>query len=93
MILIIDNYDSFTWNLAQYVGEFGKTFEVIRNDEINLEQAKELDPSHLIISPGPGRPEDAGVSCELISYFAGKIPILGVCLGRSDSRIFSLDGI
>lgn len=82
MILIIDNYDSFTWNLAQYVGEFGKDFQVVRNDEITLDEAKKLEPTHLIISPGPGRPENAGVSCEMISYFAGKIPILGVCLGH-----------
>lgn len=82
MILIIDNYDSFTWNLAQYVGEFGKTFQVVRNDEITLDEAKKLEPTHLIISPGPGRPENAGVSCELIYYFSGKIPILGVCLGH-----------
>ncbi|MCP4704376.1 MAG: aminodeoxychorismate/anthranilate synthase component II [candidate division Zixibacteria bacterium] len=82
MILIIDNYDSFTWNLAQYVGEFGKTFKVVRNDEITLDQAIELEPSYLIISPGPGRPENAGISCDLISHFTGKIPILGVCLGH-----------
>lgn len=82
MILIIDNYDSFTWNLAQYVGEFGKTFQVVRNDEITLDEARKLEPTHLIISPGPGRPENAGVSCEFISYFTGKIPILGVCLGH-----------
>ncbi len=82
MILIIDNYDSFTWNLAQYIGEFGKSFQVIRNDEISLDDAIKLDPSHLVISPGPGRPENAGVSCELISHFTGKIPILGVCLGH-----------
>ncbi|HHI02283.1 MAG TPA: aminodeoxychorismate/anthranilate synthase component II [candidate division Zixibacteria bacterium] len=82
MILIIDNYDSFTWNLAQYVGEFGKTFQVVRNDEITLDEAKKLNPTHLIISPGPGRPEDAGISCKLISFFSGMIPILGVCLGH-----------
>ncbi len=82
MILIIDNYDSFTWNLAQYVGEFGKTFQVVRNDEITLDESIKLKPTHLIISPGPGRPENAGISCELISYFSGKIPILGVCLGH-----------
>ncbi len=82
MILIIDNYDSFTYNLVQYIGELGKTLEVIRNDRITLEQATQLSPSHLIISPGPGEPRDAGISNELIMHFADKIPILGVCLGH-----------
>jgi len=82
MILIIDNYDSFTWNLAQYVGEFRQSFQVIRNDKITLDGAIKLNPTHLIISPGPGRPEDAGISNKLIQHFAGKIPILGVCLGH-----------
>jgi 4-amino-4-deoxychorismate synthase (2-amino-4-deoxychorismate-forming) component II len=82
MVLIIDNYDSFTYNLAQYVGELGREFQVCRNDEITLEQAIKINPSHLIISPGPGGPEDAGISCELISHFTKSIPILGVCLGH-----------
>lgn len=82
MILIIDNYDSFTYNLAQYVGELGGKFEVYRNDEITVEKAESLEPTHLIISPGPGRPENAGVSCDMIKHFADKIPILGVCLGH-----------
>ncbi len=82
MVLIIDNYDSFTYNLAQYVRELGKGFRVLRSDEVDLKGAAEINPTHLIISPGPGCPDDAGVSCELISYFAERIPVLGVCLGH-----------
>ena len=82
MIVIIDNYDSFTYNLAQYVGELGYEFKVFRNDAITTAEITELNPSHLIISPGPGRPEDAGISCEIITHFSDKLPILGVCLGH-----------
>ncbi len=82
MILMIDNYDSFTYNLVQYIGELGKSLEVFRNDEITLDQAIALQPSHLIISPGPGGPNDAGISCELVTHFADKIPVFGVCLGH-----------
>jgi para-aminobenzoate synthetase component 2 len=82
MILIIDNYDSFTYNLAQYVGELGQEFKVFRNDTITIAEIAELDPSHLIISPGPGRPEDAGISCEVMIHLSDKLPILGVCLGH-----------
>ncbi len=82
MILIIDNYDSFTYNLAQYIGELGATAEVVRNDAITLAEAIDQDPSHLIISPGPGEPKDAGISCELIAHFAKSRPVLGVCLGH-----------
>ncbi len=82
MILVIDNYDSFTYNLVQYLGELGSDIKVLRNDAISAEEALELNPSHLIISPGPGTPEDSGVSKKLITTFAGKIPILGVCLGH-----------
>ena len=82
MILLIDNYDSFTYNLVQYIGELGGTTEVIRNDEITLAEAIDKNPSHLIISPGPGEPKDAGISCELVAHFAGRIPVLGVCLGH-----------
>jgi para-aminobenzoate synthetase component II len=82
MILIIDNYDSFTYNLAQYIGELGAEFKVFRNDEISVDEADKLKPTHLIISPGPGRPENAGISCDMIKHFADKIPILGVCLGH-----------
>ncbi len=82
MILVIDNYDSFTYNLVQYVGETGREVKSFRNDRISLEQAKELKPTHLIISPGPGSPKDGKISNDLIRYFADKIPILGVCLGH-----------
>ena len=79
---MIDNYDSFTYNLVQYLGELGKEIKVFRNDKISIEKIKKLKPEKIVISPGPGRPEDAGVSCEVIKAFAGKIPILGVCLGH-----------
>lgn len=82
MILVIDNYDSFTYNLVQYLGELGAECKVYRNDRINLQEAEELSPSHIIISPGPGTPDDAGISKEIISHFAAKVPILGVCLGH-----------
>ena len=82
MILMIDNYDSFTYNLVQYFGELGKEIKVFRNDKISIEKIKKLKPEKIVISPGPGRPEDAGVSCEVIKVFTGKIPILGVCLGH-----------
>jgi anthranilate synthase component 2/para-aminobenzoate synthetase component 2 len=82
MILIIDNYDSFTWNLVQYLGELGSAPEVVRNDEITAEEVEERHPSGIVISPGPGRPKDAGVSCEVIRRCSGKTPILGVCLGH-----------
>lgn len=82
MILMIDNYDSFTYNLVQYLGELGEHLQVYRNDKINLAQIKKLKPDRIVISPGPGRPEDAGISCRVIEEFANKIPILGVCLGH-----------
>lgn len=81
-VLVIDNYDSFTYNLVQYLGELKQDVEVFRNDQITLEEIKKLNPSHIVISPGPGRPDDAGISKELIKEFGGKIPILGVCLGH-----------
>lgn len=81
MILVIDNYDSFTYNLVQYLGELGQGLKVVRNDKITLKAIHKLKPKKIVISPGPGRPEDAGISCGLIENFAGKIPILGVCLG------------
>ena len=81
-ILVIDNYDSFTYNLVQYLGELKQDVLVYRNDEITLEKIKDVKPSHIVISPGPGRPDDAGISKSLIKEFAGKIPILGVCLGH-----------
>jgi len=82
MILLIDNYDSFVYNLYQYVGEFGKKVMVYRNNQITIEKIKKLNPEKIIISPGPGRPENSGISCEVIEKFSGKIPILGVCLGH-----------
>jgi len=82
MILMIDNYDSFTYNLVQYLGTLGAQIKVFRNDKITISQIKKLKPEKIVISPGPGRPEDAGVACDAIRNFAGKIPILGVCLGH-----------
>ncbi|MEI6631747.1 MAG: aminodeoxychorismate/anthranilate synthase component II [bacterium] len=82
MILMIDNYDSFTYNLVQYLGELGAKTEVFRNDKITLSQIKKLRPEKIVISPGPGRPEDAGISCEVIREFYKELPILGVCLGH-----------
>lgn len=82
MILLIDNYDSFTYNLVQYLGELGAEVLVKRNDEITLDQIAELAPARVVISPGPCTPNEAGISIDLIKRFAGKIPILGVCLGH-----------
>lgn len=82
MILMIDNYDSFTYNLVQYLREMTPDVAVYRNDAITVEQIAALNPAAIVISPGPGRPENAGVSCEAIRTFAGKIPLLGVCLGH-----------
>jgi anthranilate synthase component 2/para-aminobenzoate synthetase component 2 len=81
-VVIIDNYDSFVYNLAQYVGESGYTPRVFRNDAITLREIRDLNPGHLIISPGPGTPDTAGISNAVIKRFAGRIPILGVCLGH-----------
>jgi anthranilate synthase/aminodeoxychorismate synthase-like glutamine amidotransferase len=82
VILLIDNYDSFTFNLAQYLGELGAPPVVRRNDAITIEEISALRPSHIVISPGPGRPEDAGVSVEVIRRFGPSTPVLGVCLGH-----------
>ncbi len=82
MILMIDNYDSFTYNLVQYFGELGQNIKVFRNDKININDIRKMRPEKIVISPGPGRPEDAGISCDVIKGFAGIIPILGVCLGH-----------
>lgn len=82
MILMIDNYDSFTYNLVQYLGELGADLRVYRNDALTVEDIKRMNPERIIISPGPGRPEDAGISVDTIKEFAGKIPMLGVCLGH-----------
>ena len=82
MLLIIDNYDSFTYNLVQYFGELGEEIEVFRNDKVSLSEIEKLNPEILVISPGPGTPKDAGISLDLINHFTGKVPILGVCLGH-----------
>ena len=81
-VLVIDNYDSFTYNLVQYLGELKQDVQVHRNDQITINQIKNLKPTHIVISPGPGRPDDAGISKDLIKELAGKISILGVCLGH-----------
>jgi len=80
MLLMIDNYDSFTYNLVQYFGELGQEVQVHRNDQITLERIVALQPDYLVISPGPCTPNEAGISIEAIHHFAGKLPILGVCL-------------
>jgi len=82
VLLMIDNYDSFTYNLVQYLGELGEDVRVVRNDEITLEEIEALAPAHIVISPGPCTPREAGVSVPLVRRFAGRIPILGVCLGH-----------
>ncbi len=82
MLLMIDNYDSFTYNLVQYLGELGEEVRVVRNDEITLDEIAGLAPARIVISPGPCTPKEAGVSVPLIRRFAGRIPILGVCLGH-----------
>jgi len=98
MILVIDNYDSFTYNLVQYLGELGEEFaiakdvQVYRNDQITLDRVRELKPDAIVISPGPGRPEDAGISMELIRQMGAETPILGVCLGhQSIGQVFGGD--
>ncbi|MBD1844408.1 aminodeoxychorismate/anthranilate synthase component II [Cyanobacteria bacterium FACHB-63] len=98
MILVIDNYDSFTYNLVQYLGELGAEFaiasdiQVYRNDQITLDQVRALNPDAIVISPGPGRPEDAGISMELIRQLGTTTPILGVCLGhQSIGQVFGGD--
>ena len=82
MNLLIDNYDSFSYNLYQFIGEIDPGIQVIRNDEKTVEEIRAMKPEHIIISPGPGRPEDAGVIVELVKTLKGEIPILGVCLGH-----------
>lgn len=82
MILVIDNYDSFTYNLVQQFGELGAEIEVARNDQLTLEDVRRLNPSHIVISPGPGTPDDGGISLDVIRTFGPTIPVLGVCLGH-----------
>ncbi|MFD2444286.1 aminodeoxychorismate/anthranilate synthase component II [Bacillus sp. CGMCC 1.16607] len=92
MILMIDNYDSFTYNLVQYLGELGQELVVKRNDQISLEEIERLQPKYLMISPGPCSPNEAGISLKAIEHFAGKIPIFGVCLGhQSIAQVFKGD--
>jgi anthranilate synthase/aminodeoxychorismate synthase-like glutamine amidotransferase len=81
-VLLIDNYDSFTYNLAHLFGELGAEVVVRRNDEITIDEAERLEPTHVVVSPGPGRPEHAGISEEMVRTFAGRVPLLGVCLGH-----------
>lgn len=82
MILLIDNYDSFSYNVYQLVGSVNPDIQVVRNDELTVEEIEKLNPSHIILSPGPGKPSDAGICERVIEHFAGKIPILGICLGH-----------
>jgi anthranilate synthase/aminodeoxychorismate synthase-like glutamine amidotransferase len=82
MILLIDNYDSFTYNLAQYLGQLGEKLEVYRNDRITVDEIARRKPDRIVISPGPGTPDDAGICIDVIRRFAGKVPLLGVCLGH-----------
>ena len=89
MLLVIDNYDSFTYNLVQYLGELGAEVQVFRNDRISLDTIRQLNPEGIVISPGPGRPDDAGISLEVIREMAADVPILGVCLGhQSIGQVF-----
>jgi anthranilate synthase/aminodeoxychorismate synthase-like glutamine amidotransferase len=82
MVLVIDNYDSFTYNLVQYLGELGAVVRVRRNDQVTIDEIRAMAPEQIVISPGPGRPEDAGISCDVIRCFGPTTPILGVCLGH-----------
>lgn len=82
MLLVIDNYDSFTYNLVQYLGVLGAEINVVRNDQVTVEEISLMQPERIVISPGPGTPDDAGISKEVINHFSGKVPILGVCLGH-----------
>lgn len=94
MLLVIDNYDSFTYNLVQYFGELGAEMKVVRNDAITLDQIRDLAPSHICISPGPCTPNEAGISCDVIREFGQSTPIFGVCLGhQSIGQVFGGDVI
>ncbi len=89
MIILIDNYDSFTYNLVQYFSMLGESVEVYRNDKISVQEVEDKGPERIVISPGPCTPSEAGISCELIAHMAGKVPILGVCLGhQSMGQVF-----
>ncbi len=91
MLLMIDNYDSFTYNLVQYFGELGADIHVYRNDKISIDDIERLNPTRIVISPGPCTPKEAGVSVKVIQHFAGKLPLLGVCLGHQ-SLAYAFDG-
>ena len=92
MLVVIDNYDSFTYNIVQYLSELTAEVKVFRNDEVSLAEIEQLNPSHLVISPGPCTPNEAGISMQAIEYFAGKLPILGICLGhQSIGQVFGGD--
>ena len=82
MVFVLDNYDSFTYNLVQYLGELGAKVEVRRNDQVTVDDVERLRPAHIVVSPGPCTPQEAGISIDLIRHFAGKVPLLGVCLGH-----------
>ena len=82
MVFVLDNYDSFTYNLVQYLAEMGETVDVRRNDQVTIADIERLDPTHIVVSPGPCTPREAGISIELIRHFAGRKPVLGVCLGH-----------
>jgi anthranilate synthase/aminodeoxychorismate synthase-like glutamine amidotransferase len=82
VVFVLDNYDSFTYNLVQYLGELGSKVEVRRNDQVTIGEIEAIDPERIVVSPGPCTPEEAGISIELIRHFAGKVPLLGVCLGH-----------
>lgn len=82
MLIMIDNYDSFTYNLVQYLGELGERVHTFRNDEISLDDIAEMEPDHIMLSPGPGRPDQSGITLPVVERFAGKVPLMGVCLGH-----------
>ncbi|HET9942985.1 MAG TPA: aminodeoxychorismate/anthranilate synthase component II, partial [Terriglobia bacterium] len=87
MLLMIDNYDSFTYNLVQYLGELGEDVRVYRNDKISIEQIESLKPTRIVVSPGPCTPNEAGISVETMKHFAGRLPLLGVCLGHQSLAV------
>ncbi|MDY0117751.1 MAG: aminodeoxychorismate/anthranilate synthase component II, partial [Sulfurimonadaceae bacterium] len=92
MILMIDNYDSFTYNIVQYCRELGADLKIVRNDELNIEEIEALHPEKIIISPGPASPDEAGVTLAVIEYFQDKLPILGICLGhQSIAQVFGAE--
>ncbi len=86
VVFVLDNYDSFTYNLVQYLGELGAQVEVCRNDEVSVDEIEAMRPERILVSPGPCTPQEAGISIELIRHFAGKVPVLGVCLGHQGHR-------